>query len=43
MNELTLSPALLLSFHVNFYNNKKDPWRLLFILYNNKIKIFEQK
>ena len=39
----TLSPALLISFHVNFNDNRKDPLRLLFILYNNRIKIFGQK
>ena len=38
LTELTLSPALLISFHVNFNNNRKDPLRLLSILYNNKIK-----
>ena len=43
LTELTLSPALLISFHVNFNNNRKDPLRLLLILYNNRIKIFGQK
>ena len=34
LTELTLSPALLIYFHVNFNNNRKDPLRLLSILYS---------
>ena len=43
LSKLTLSPALFISLRVNFNNNRKDPLRLLFILCNNRIKIFERK